>query len=74
MPAGSRIRLVIPLVGTVSADVRWSHDDRMGCRLNRDFSVGQLARLYLFCAPRSLPVELKMLAVTLVAMAMIAFA
>jgi hypothetical protein len=74
MAAGSRVRLVIPFVGGVGADVRWSHDNRMGCRLNRDFSVGQLARLYLFCAPRSLPVELKILAVTLAAMALIAFA
>jgi hypothetical protein len=74
MPAGSRIRLTIPLVGAVGADVRWSHDNRMGCRLGRDFSAGQLARLYLFCAPRSLPVELKILSVTLAAMALIAFA
>jgi hypothetical protein len=74
VPAGSRIRLVIPLVGAVGADVRWSHDNRMGCRLSRDFSAGQLARLYLLSAPRSLPVELKILAVTLAAMALIAFA
>jgi hypothetical protein len=72
--AGSRVRLVIPFVGGVSADVRWSHDNRMGCRLERDFSTGQMARLFLFCAPRSLPAELKILAVTLLAMALIAFA
>lgn len=52
----------------------WSHDNRMGCRLTCDFSAGQLARLYLFSAPRSLPVELKILAVALAAMALIAFA
>jgi hypothetical protein len=72
--AGSRVRLAIPLVGIVTADVRWSHDNRMGCRLTRDLSIGQLARIFLFCAPRSLPVELKMMAVTLAAMALIAFA
>lgn len=58
MPAGSRVRLAIPLVGKVSADVRWSRHNRMGCRLNRDFSAG----------------ELRILAVTLAAMALIAFA
>jgi hypothetical protein len=72
--AGSRVRLVIPWVGSVSADVRWSHDNRMGCRLNRDFTLGQMARLFLFCAPRSLPAELKILAVTVTAMALIAVA
>ena len=67
--AGSRVRLIIPFVGIVTADVRWSHDNRMGCRLSRDLSAGQMARLFLFAAPRSLPAELKMLAVTLAAMA-----
>jgi hypothetical protein len=73
IPAGSRIRLAIPFVGTVIADVRWSHNNRMGCRLSRSFSAGQLARLYLLCAPRSVPAELKILAVTLAAVALIAF-
>lgn len=73
IPAGSQIRLAIPYVGTVIADVRWSHNNRMGCQLDRSFSTGQLARLYFFCAPRSLPAELKILAVTLAAGALIAF-
>lgn len=72
--AGSRVRLVIPFVGAVSADVRWSHDNRMGCRLDRDFSFGQMARLFLFCTPRSLPAEFKIVAVTVAAMALIALA
>jgi hypothetical protein len=71
--AGSRVRLAIPLVGIVTADVRWSHDNRMGCRLTRDLSLGQLARLFLFSAPRALAVELRMVAVTLAAIALIAF-
>ena len=70
--AGSRVRLRIPLVGIVTADVRWSHDNRMGCRLNRALDPGQMARLFLLCAPRALPAELKILAVTLAAMALIA--
>ncbi len=71
--AGSRVRLRIPLVGAVTADVRWSHDNRMGCRLHRALGLGQMARLFLLCAPRALPAELKILAVTLAAMALIAF-
>jgi hypothetical protein len=69
IPAGSRVRLIIPFAGAVTADVRWSHNHRMGCRLTRDFSTRQLAVLLLFVAPRSLPAELKMLAVTLGALA-----
>ncbi|HVQ09509.1 MAG TPA: hypothetical protein VMS43_13845 [Allosphingosinicella sp.] len=72
--AGSRVRLVIPWIGAVSADVRWSHDNRMGCRLTRDFTFGQMLRLCLFCAPRSLPAELEIVAVTVIALALIALA
>jgi len=74
IPAGSQVRLAIPYVGIVTADVRWSHNNRMGCQMVRDFSAGQLARLFIFCTPRSLPAEVKILTVTLTAMAAIAFA
>jgi len=72
IPAGRQVRLDVPYVGIVGAEVRWSHDNRMGCRLNRDFSFGQLARLYLFSAPHSLPAEIKILLVTIVGIAVIA--
>jgi hypothetical protein len=69
IPAGSRVRLVIPFVGPMTADVRWSHDGRMGCQLTDDLSRRQLTLLFLFSAPRSLPAELKMAIVTLAALA-----
>ncbi len=68
LPSGSLVRLVIPFAGPVTAEVRWSHGGRMGCRLCRDLTTKQLVLLLLFSAPRSLPAELKMAAVTLVAL------
>jgi hypothetical protein len=47
IPAGSRIALRLPFGGAVEANVRWSFNGRIGCRLSGRFSRGQLAFLML---------------------------
>ncbi|MGQ0589723.1 MAG: hypothetical protein ACT4N8_09360 [Sphingosinicella sp.] len=47
IPAGSRITLRLPFGGSVQANVRWSFNGRIGCRLCGRFSRGQLAFLML---------------------------
>lgn len=47
IPAGSRITLRLPFGGSVQANVRWSFNGRIGCRLCGRFGRGQLAFLML---------------------------
>lgn len=54
--AGSRIRLVLPVGRAVEADVRWSLNGQIGCRLDGRFSRAQLALLTTLGAARGLTV------------------
>jgi hypothetical protein len=39
MPVGARLRVTLPIVGVVAAQVRWSLGGRIGCEL--DHPIGQ---------------------------------
>ena len=37
---GDRLRLTLPVVGVVAAEVRWVKEDRLGCELDRPIPLG----------------------------------
>ena len=45
--AGSQVALVLPIGAPLIADVRWSHNDRIGCRLRGRFDWRQRGFLML---------------------------
>ncbi|MGQ0661319.1 PilZ domain-containing protein [Sphingosinicella sp.] len=47
IPAGSEVTLTLPFGAPVAADVRWSLNGRIGCRLRGRFDRRQLAFLML---------------------------
>ena len=47
VPAGTKVLMTLPIGGTVSAEVRWTLNSRIGCRLEGQLSRSQLALLVL---------------------------
>lgn len=47
VPAGTKVLMTLPIGGTVSAEVRWTLNNRIGCRLEGQLSHRQLALLVL---------------------------
>lgn len=40
-PPGSRLRISLPVVGVVGAEIRWSLGGRIGCELDRPIELSQ---------------------------------
>jgi hypothetical protein len=53
--AGTPVRLVLPVGDPVDAQVVWSLNDRIGCRLDGRFSRHQMAYLLMRSAIRGIP-------------------
>ncbi|MEG3122915.1 PilZ domain-containing protein [Sphingomonas sp. GB1N7] len=41
LPVGARLRVTLPVVGVVVAEVRWSHLGRIGCELDSAIGVAE---------------------------------
>ncbi len=44
-PVGERLRITLPVVGVVAAEVRWSLGGRIGCELDRPISMADYYEL-----------------------------
>ena len=44
-PIGERMRITLPVVGTIAAEVRWSLGGRIGCELDRPIGMAQYYEL-----------------------------
>ena len=45
MPIGARLRITLPVVGTVAAQVRWSLGGRIGCELDAAIAQSEYYKL-----------------------------
>ena len=70
IPAGTEVRLVLPLNGVVTAHVRWSLNHRIGCQLEGRFKFSHFL-LLLLSTPRTLSSHSRMIAVSAAALAII---
>ena len=44
-PVGERLRITLPVVGVVAAEVRWSLGGRIGCELDRPIGMAEYYEL-----------------------------
>lgn len=45
LPAGERLRVMLPVVGVVVAEIRWSLGGRIGCELDRTIALADYYEL-----------------------------
>lgn len=45
LPVGARLRIILPVIGVVAAEVRWSHGPDIGCALDHPIDAAEYFEL-----------------------------